>query len=170
MSAPVPVQVAAAADPSSGAQVLVVHRDRGGGQHQPGRALVAALAVTQTVGYGVLYYAFAVVLAPVAAWSQVQTVAQLYVVFAGIGIASAMVLYEATFALLVAVLDPRRRARAILTVTIVAGFASSVFVPLTGILVEEHGWRTAVLILSGIQAAVTIPLHTLALRDARSAQ
>jgi MFS family permease len=223
MSAPVPVQVAAAADPSSGAQVLVVHRDRGGGQHQPGRALVAALAVTQTVGYGVLYYAFAVVLAPlaadlrvstttitgaltlavlvsavcaipvgrwlddhggrammiagsilgafaVAAWSQVQTVAQLYVVFAGIGIASAMVLYEATFALLVAVLDPRRRTKAILTVTIVAGFASSVFVPLTGILVEEHGWRTAVLILSGIQAAVTIPLHTLALRDARSPQ
>lgn len=184
---------------------------------------MAALAVTQTVGYGVLYYAFAVVLAPlaadlrvstttitgaltlavlvsavcaipvgrwlddhggrammitgsilgafaVAAWSQVQTLAQLYLVFAGIGIASAMALYEATFALLVAVLDPWRRAKAILTVTIVAGFASSVFVPLTGVLVEEHGWRTAVLILSGIHAAVTIPLHTLALRDARSSQ
>src|SRR5918994_214760 len=175
MSAPVPAQVAAAADPSSGAQVLVAHRDRGGDQHQPGRGLVAALAVTQTVGYGVLYYAFAVVLAPLAAdlgvstttitgaltlavlvsavgailgafalaaWSQVQTLAQLYLVFAGIGIASAMALYEATFALLVAVLDPWRRAKAILTVTIVAGFASSVFVPLTGVLVEEHGWRT----------------------------
>src|SRR3982751_2462977 len=31
-----------------------------------GRRIVAALAVTQTVGYGVLYYAFAVLLQPMA--------------------------------------------------------------------------------------------------------
>ena len=44
--------------------------DRRSGRHPTGggrpavRRLVAALAVTQTVGYGVLYYAFAVLLAP----------------------------------------------------------------------------------------------------------
>ncbi len=184
-----------------------------------GRGLVAALAVTQTVGYGVLYYAFAVVLHPVAAdlgtsvtvvtgaltlavlitgvaaipvgrwldrhggrglmtagsvlgtvavaaWSAVHTAPQLYAVFAAIGIASAMVLYEPAFAVLVAVLDPARRAKALLAVTIVAGFASSIFIPLTGILVDRYGWRTAVLVLAVLQAA-TIPLHA-GLRNARA--
>ena len=40
------------------------------GGHPPGGRgwwIVAALAVTQTVGYGVLYYAFAVLLHPMAA-------------------------------------------------------------------------------------------------------
>jgi MFS family permease len=38
----------------------------GGGRNHP-RRLVAVLAVTQTVGYGVLYYAFSVLLTPMAA-------------------------------------------------------------------------------------------------------
>src|SRR5438309_1698421 len=40
-----------------------------------GRALVAALAVTQTVGYGTLYYAFAVFLVPVSAALHASTTA-----------------------------------------------------------------------------------------------
>lgn len=181
------------------------------------RGLVAALAVTQTVGYGVLYYAFAVVLRPISedlgvsvtavtgaltaavlvtaaaaipvgrwldrrgghglmtagsilgavalvAWSQVVTVSQLYAVFVAIGVASAMVLYQPAFAILVAVLDPARRANALLAVTLVAGFASSVFFPLTGVLVDRHGWRGAVLTLAVTYAATAIPLHALALR------
>ena len=41
--------------------------DRPVGGHGRGWRIVAALAVTQTVGYGVLYYAFAVLLRPMAA-------------------------------------------------------------------------------------------------------
>jgi MFS family permease len=199
--------------------VLIADPRRPRDRRAPLSAVVWALAITQTVGYGVLYYAFSVVLVPAATdlhvsataitgaltvavlvsgvcaipvgrwldrhggraamtvgstigtlavvvWSQVQTVTQLYAVFALIGVASAMVLYEAAFAVLVAVLDRKRCATAILTVTVVAGLASSVFVPLTGYLVDAFGWRIAVLTLGGIHAAA-IPLHALALGSTR---
>ena len=93
---------------------------------------------------------------------------QLYLAFVAIGVASAMVLYEAAFAVLVAVLDPRRRRSAVLAVTIVAGFASSIFIPLTGALDAHYGWRTTVLILAAVQAG-TIPLHAATLRGIRPA-
>lgn len=178
--------------------------------------LVASLAISQTIGYGTLYYAFAVLLAPVAAhlhtsttavtgaytasvltgaalavpvgrwldrhggrllmtagsaagvlllltWSQVDTLWQLYLVQIGIGAASAASLYEAAFAVVIAATSTERRSSALLTLTVVAGFASTIFLPLTGWLVADHGWRTAVLILAGIQA-LTVPLHALAVR------
>jgi MFS family permease len=179
--------------------------------------MVAALAVTQTVGYGVLYYAFAVLLQPmaealhaspaavtgaltvsvltgagcavpigrwldrhggrglmttgalvatafVAAWSQVQTIAQLYVVLVGVGVASAMVLYEPALAVVVSWFPPELRARAVLGVIVVAGFASTVFMPLTGLLVDRHGWRTALLLLAMLYGVVCVPLHACAVR------
>ncbi|MGC4938538.1 MFS transporter [Kribbella sp. DT2] len=192
-------------------------RARGGGRSGVPRRLVAALAVTQTVGYGVLYYAFSALLGPmsrdlgistataagalttavlvtglmsvpvgrwldargghalmttgsllgataVVAWSQVQTSAQLYAVFAVIGAASAMVLYEPAFAVVVAVTAPASRTRALLGITLVAGFASSIFIPLTGHLLEATSWRHTLLILAAGYAAIAIPLHAIALR------
>jgi MFS family permease len=179
------------------------------------RAVVAALAVTQTVGYGTLYYAFAVFLTPVAAdlhtttaavtgtftvsilvsavlavpvgrwldhrggralmtagsllgavmlvaWSQVLW--QLYLVQGLIGAAAAASLYEAAFAVIIAWHSPGRRPNALLVLTVVAGFASTVFLPLTGRLVDQYGWRTALLVLAGIQALLTVPLHAAVLR------
>ncbi|MGW7680775.1 MFS transporter [Kribbella sp. NPDC054772] len=178
-----------------------------------------ALAVTQTVGYGVLYYAFSVILGPmsrdldisnamaagalttavlvsgllsipvgrwldargghalmtvgsalgataVLAWSQVQTATQLYAVFVLIGVASSMVLYEPAFAVVVAVTEPARRAKALLGITLVAGFASSIFIPLTGQLVARLEWRSSLLVLAVLLAVITVPLHGLALRHA----
>ncbi|MFI7616725.1 MFS transporter [Nonomuraea terrae] len=179
--------------------------------------MVAALAITQTAGYGVLYYAFSVFIPPmsrdlragvaeltgaitlsvlvsglvapvvgrrldrhggrglmttgsllgalsVLAWSQVRSVAELYVVCGVLGVASAMVLYEAAFAVIVAWFDAARRARALLAVTVVAGFASSVFLPLTGVLVELYGWRRALVILAAGYAVTAVPLHALVVR------
>lgn len=187
------------------------------------RALIAAFAITQTVGYGVLYYAFAVLLTPmvadlhtstaavtatltfavlvsataaipigrwldrhggrslmttgsilgtvaIAAWSQVHNLAQLYVVFAAIGLASAMVLYEAAFAVIVRTADADRRPSALLAITIVAGFASSIFLPLTGALTEHLGWRGALLALAALHGAITIPLHALVVPGRLSAR
>ncbi|MEU5878599.1 MFS transporter [Spirillospora sp. NPDC047279] len=178
-----------------------------------GWRIVAGLAVSQTVGFGVLYYSFAVVLTPmrhdlgisttqatgaltlallvtavaavpvgrrldrhggrglmtlgsaaatalVAAWAGVGSLAELYLVFAGIGLVSAMVLYEPAFAVIV-VWFRRRRASALLAITVVAGFASTIFMPLTGWLTDAYGWRTALLVLAAILGAVTIPLHAL---------
>jgi MFS family permease len=106
--------------------------------------------------------------ASVFAWSQVDTPLQLYTVFVAIGIASAMVLYPPAFAVVVAVTAPERRTTALLAVTLVAGFASSIFIPLAGQLIHAFGWRHALQILAGILAAATVPLHLIALRRTRA--
>jgi MFS family permease len=178
--------------------------------------LVAGLAISQTIGYGVLFYAFSVFLIPTAhdlhpstpvvtgaltssllagtvaavpvgrhldrhggralmsagsivasmlviAWSQVHNLWQLYIVGIGIGIgiASAAVPYEAAFAVVVSWFGAEGRARALLAVTIVAGFASSTFLPTAGFLTANLGRRDAVLVLAAIHAALTIPFHLL---------
>lgn len=181
------------------------------------RRLVTALAITQTVGYGVLYYAFGALLGPmsrdlgittataagalttavltaglmsvpvgrwldargghalmtagssvgagaVLAWSQVHTVGQLYAVFVAIGVASSMVLYEPAFAVVVAVTAAASRARALLGITLVAGFASSIFIPLTGQLLAATDWRRTLVVLGTGLAVTTVPLHAVALR------
>ncbi|NUP47090.1 MAG: MFS transporter [Catenulispora sp.] len=176
--------------------------------------LVGLLAVTQTVGYGVLFYSFSVFLAPTAAslhtsttvvtgaltasllaaaatavpvgrwldrhggrsmmtagscaatvlvllWSRVGTVAELYVVWIALGVVSAGVLYEAAFPVVVSWFDAANRARALLAVTVVAGFASSIFLPLAGVLNDSVGWRDAIAILAVVHGAATVPLHIL---------
>ncbi|MDP4504857.1 MFS transporter [Nonomuraea turcica] len=190
------------------------------GPKSPAR-MIGALAITQTAGYGVLYYAFSVFIPPMSrdlgagiaqltgaitlavlvsgvvapiigrwldrhggrglmtvgsalgagallAWSQVQSVAQLYLVCGVLGVASAMVLYEAAFAVIVAWFDAARRAGALLAVTVVAGFASTIFLPLTGILVDWYGWRQALVILAVGYAVTAVPLHGLAVRGHRA--
>jgi predicted MFS family arabinose efflux permease len=93
------------------------------------------------------------------AWSRVESVFALYVVFVGLGVAAAGVLYEAAFAVVVSWFRGQRRGTAILAITIVGGFASTIFLPLTGLLVEWYGWRSALVVLAVIYGAVTIPLH-----------
>ena len=102
----------------------------------------------------------------VLAWSQVRTVPQLYLVLTGVGLASGAVLYEAAFAVVVSWSDPHRRADALLVVTVVAGFASTVFLPLTAVLVERAGWRSALVVLGLLYGALAVPLHGLVLRRA----
>ncbi|MFI7284343.1 MFS transporter [Micromonospora chersina] len=115
-----------------------------------GRALMTAGSITAT--------------ALLIAWSQVHTIGQLYAVMIGIGITGAMVLYEPAFAVIVAWFTPDRRPTALLAVTVVAGFASTIFMPLTGLLVAHLGWRGALLTLAAIHGTVTIPLHALTIR------
>lgn len=59
---------------------------------------------------------------------------------------------------LVAAAPPERRRAAMLSVTVVSGFASSIF-PLTGLLVANVGWRVALLILAALLAVTTVPTH-----------
>ena len=51
------------------------------------------------------------------------------------------------------------RLRAIATITIFGGFASTVFLPLTGALVERMGWRPAVGVLAAGLALTTLAVH-----------
>jgi MFS family permease len=100
----------------------------------------------------------------VAAWSRVESPAALYLVWALLGLVMAATLYEPAFAAVVGWFPGRHRDRALLTVTIVAGFASTIFMPIEAWLLARLGWRSALLVLATILGALTIPLHAFALR------
>ncbi|HEX2086730.1 MAG TPA: MFS transporter [Solirubrobacteraceae bacterium] len=190
------------------------------GGRRRGWAIAGALSITETVSYGVLYYAFAAFLVPmhedlgwstaqltgafslailisavagipvgryldrrgprglmtagaaagallVLAWSRVEGLAAFYAVWAGLGLVMAAVLYEAAFTVLAKHFgSPAERRTAMTAVTLVAAFASFIFVPLSQALIDAHGWRDALAILAAILAATTVPLHALVLRAA----
>jgi len=181
-----------------------------------GWIIVAALCVTETITWGIIYYGFPVFLSgmerdlgasriavtgafsvglavaglagvPVGrwldrrgarllmtagscltailalAWSQVETIPALYAVWMLMGIAMAATLYEPAFAAVVQWF-PTGRERALLVVTLVAGFASTIFMPIEAWLLARVGWRQALVVLTVVLAITTIPLHGLLLR------
>lgn len=101
----------------------------------------------------------------IVAWSQVESVAALYVVWFLMGIAMAATLYEPAFAAVVSWFPHRHRDRALLTLTLAAGLASTIFMPIEAWLLERMGWRSALLTLAVVVGVLTIPLHALALRQ-----
>ena len=185
-----------------------------------GRGLVPGLAVTETVSWGILYYAFPVllpamerdlgwsrttligaytaaviisglaalpvgrpldrqpprplmtagsVLATVAVlgWAAASSLGAFYVVWISIGAAMAPVLYEPAQVVLVKQFG-QNATRAITTLTLVAGFASTIFQPLTALLDNRLGWRTSLVVLAVVLAAITIPIHALVLPGHRT--
>ncbi|MCC6704466.1 MAG: MFS transporter [Thermomicrobiales bacterium] len=181
-----------------------------------GWVITGTLAITETVSWGILYYAFSALLTPmrddlgwsvstltggfsaglivmglvapavgiwldrhgprllmtagsilgtalIVAWSQVSDVWLYYLIWIGIGLAMSATLYEPAFTAVTAWFE-RDRARAILIITILAGFASTIFLPLTGWFETRWGWRDALLGLAVILGVTTILPHALILR------
>ena len=56
------------------------------------------------------------------------------------------------------------RVRALTTLTLVAGFASTVFAPLTTALAEQTSWRTTYLVFAVLLLVAAAPTHAVALR------
>jgi MFS family permease len=79
------------------------------------------------------------------------------------GVAMAGVFYPPAFAALTGWYGPDR-VRALTTLTLAAGFASTIFAPLTAALAGPLSWRGTYLVLAAILGLVTIPAHALALR------
>src|SRR5439155_31599 len=177
---------------------------------------MVTLGVTETISWGVLYYAFTVYLAPmeaelgwsrgdmtgafslavllaglaaipvgrwldrhgprllmtvgsvaatllVLAWSKVANLPQLYLIWAAIGLVMSATLYDPAFATASRWFE-RQRVRALTVITLMAGFASTIFIPLAGWLVQSEGWRTSLVILAAILAVGTIAPHAVLLR------
>lgn len=103
-----------------------------------------------------------VAMVSVAGWSRAGSLPTLYLAFTGIGIASAAVLYDAAFAVVNTWFDRDRNA-ALLTVTVVAGLASTIFLPTTQGLIDAVGWRDALLVLAVMCGLTGVP-HALVLR------
>lgn len=180
--------------------------------------LALTLGFTETVSWGVLYYAFGVLVGPmqeelgwsraeltgafslalvvlglagvpvghwldrrgprllmtagsiigvllILAWSQVRDVATFYVLWLAMGLCWSATLYSPAFATVTAWFR-ERRTEALTVVTLMAGLASTIFLPLTAALVSALGWRSALVALAAILGVTTILPHALVLRAA----
>jgi sugar phosphate permease len=96
----------------------------------------------------------------VLAWARVDDLATFYAIWAGFGLIMAAVLYEPAFAVIATwFADRAERTRALLTLTMIAGFASVIYVPLASWLVQTYGWRHALVVLAALLAALTVLPH-----------
>ena len=82
-----------------------------------------------------------------ALWSRVESYPAFIAIWIGLGATMSAVLYDPAFAILTHRLGPLAR-RGITAMTLVGGFASTAFVPLTHLLIEGLGWRGALLALA----------------------
>lgn len=94
--------------------------------------------------------------------SMVALAPDLTVFYAGwivTGAAMAGTLYPPAFAALTPHWGGVRRVRALTTLTLVAGLASTVFAPLASALDDALGWRQAYLVLLATLVVITVPMH-----------
>ncbi|PDS77998.1 arsenite efflux MFS transporter ArsK [Rhizobium sp. L43] len=181
------------------------------GTERPPVAAIAALGLTQIIGYGTLYYSFSI-LAPdmargldwssewifgalsaalligglaaplmgrwidrfgagriMTAGSAIAAAALAACAFApgkiafvaaliAIETASNLVQYAAAFALLVQI-RPRVAQRSITYLTLIAGFASTIFWPITTGLHAQLSWQNVYLVFAALNLAVCLPIH-----------
>ena len=101
-----------------------------------------------------------------AAWSRVADARVFYLIWLGLGAALAATLYEPVFAVLTRRFPESYQTR-ITALTLVGGFASTVFIPLTQLFIDWLGWRGALLALALCNLALALPVHALLLGEKR---
>ncbi|MBT2791070.1 MFS transporter [Paraburkholderia strydomiana] len=102
-------------------------------------------------------------------WANAQSLTLLFVAWIGLGIAMAATFYDPVFAV-VTHRYPKSFRTKITLITLVAGFASTVFIPLTQFLVGTIGWRESLVVLAAVNLAICLPIHIVAIRSSRSQQ
>jgi Major Facilitator Superfamily len=90
--------------------------------------------------------------------AQVNSVPALIAVWTLIGVAMACTLYEPAFAVMIRGFPSSYRSR-ITILTLLGGLASTVFWPLTYVLVQQFGWRHALTALAALQLLICVPIH-----------
>jgi|SRR5690625_402353 len=89
-----------------------------------------------------------------ALWSQVDSLLGFYLLIAGIGALQAAALYEPAFAVIARRVGSNKARAGITAITLWGGFASTVFIPLVQFLLDNWGWRDALLVLAFVNGAV----------------
>ena len=108
-------------------------------------------------GRGALASSIVVLAAGLIVLSAAPSLAVWYVGWTVLGFGMALGLYDAAFATIGTLLG--REAGPIITgVTLIAGFASTVFWPLGSALLPPLGWRGLLLFYAGLQCAVNLPM------------
>jgi predicted MFS family arabinose efflux permease len=105
-----------------------------------------------------------------AAWSQVHTVVMFSVIVAALGALQAATLYEAIFAVVARNATTVNIRSSITTLTLWAGFASTLFLPLVQWLLDAVDWRQVLLWLAFINVAVCGPSYHFAVQRGRPVQ
>jgi len=91
-----------------------------------------------------------------------HSVLPFYLIWIGLGFAMAAVLYEPAFAVIYQCFKDDAK-KAVTVLTLAAGFASTLFWPLTQILVVPLGWRTTASVLALLNLLICLPLHVFVL-------
>lgn len=99
------------------------------------------------------------------AWSPSVSLFTLAIVL--LEVSSGMVQYQAAFATLVES-EPRTASRSITYLTLIGGFASTIFWPIAATLTEYLTWREIYLVFAALNLLVCMPLHYWIMRGGRS--
>lgn len=99
-----------------------------------------------------------------ALWSTTHTIWSFYLICIGLGMAMSASLYEAGFAVLTQ-RYPSTYQKQISRMSLIGGLTPTIFIPLTGLLVNICGWRSALVVLSVVPLVVCFPIHFLLLKE-----
>lgn len=92
--------------------------------------------------------------------AQIAHLWQFYLYWSGgLGIAMALILYPVTFTVVTSWFVTRR-AKAFALLTLVGGLASPIFIPLSGWLIPQIGWRATLFWYGVLHLALAVPLRT----------
>jgi len=135
--------------------------------------LLTTAAASLPVGYwidrygGHLLMTLGAVLAAglLVAWSTVETLPAFYLLWIGLGLATAMTMGEPVYAVVTA--NVRDYRRAITYIAFVTGLSSTAFIPLMNLLIGWYGWRTALVILGLIYLVIAGGLNAIFLKGTR---
>lgn len=96
-------------------------------------------------------------------WSQVTTLPFFYLMAAGIGGLQAATLYEPAFTVVAWRMGPANARRDITALTLWGGFASTVFIPLTQLMLDGWGWRGTLLGLAAVNLVICTAVYGLSI-------
>lgn len=116
-------------------------------------AYPVGLAIDRGYGKRVMVWGSLVAAVLFIAWSFVQSLFIFYLIAAAMGSLQAAILYESAFALLARRVGPQNSRAGITTITLWAGFASTVFIPLEQFLIDGWGWRASLWVLAFVNIA-----------------